>query len=538
MESTNRLTKTLLGAGLAVALGFALALSGQALAQGGIWETKASMPNIKGGGFAGVIDGKFHAGGGGGLAVGDARNNEHYVYDPGMDTWTLRKPIPDAFLGPSAVIDSNIYVVGGCLNSDCRINTTNLLESYDPGMDSWSTLASMPTNRVGHAVAALDGKLFVVGGVHACLPCLPQLQTFEIYDPVSNTWEDTTSKTPMPTGRENAQAIAIDGKLYVVGGLVRDPGNAFIFSVTDLLEVYDPATNSWATKAPMPTPRENTSLGVIGGKLHVVGGAQIGVALNTHEVYDPATNTWSTLEPMPTARTNAMASVIDDRLYVAGGDNLSGALNILEVFTPGPDVEVAPTEFDFADVPTFTSEHTVVTIQNVGAVSHTVTGISIVGDPSFSESSTATPVVLTPGATEDVTVTYLPTSIGLKLATLTVTSDEGTVDVSFLGNGLEGMVEDQATVLETNVNDAIIAFTLVGSGSGKSANGRLGAFANMIEAAGDLIEAGFIEDACDQLKSALKRVDGEPRPPDFVSGTDAEFIEAEIIFLRNSLGCS
>ncbi|MCH8196586.1 MAG: hypothetical protein IH904_00755 [Proteobacteria bacterium] len=532
MELTNKLGKTLLGAGLAVALGFAIAAGNQALAQGGTWEIKAPLPP---GGVspstAGVIGGKLYASGFktvGGLAP------VLVVYDPATDTWdTTKAPPPTLRGGKGGVIDGKLYVVGGCLGSDCRIGINNILEMYDPATDTWATLAPMPTARAKLATAVIDGKLFVVGGFPACPPCVPQFATLEVYDPATDTWD--TTRAPMPTPREGMKAAAIDGKLHVVGGFLR-PSDVS----TGILEVYDPATDTWdTTKAPMPTDRDEHAVDVIAGQLYAVGGnsTSAGGIVATLEVYDPPTDSWTTRDPMPTARWQLAVGVINGKLYAVGGGGCCSLTPVLEVFTPGPDVEVAPTEFDFADVPTFTSEHTVVTIQNVGAVSHTVTGISIVGDPSFSESSTATPVVLTPGATEDVTVTYLPTSIGLKLATLTVTSDEGTVDVSFLGNGLEGLVEDQTTVLETNVNDAIIAFTLVGSGSGKSANGRLGAFANMIEAAGDLIETGFIEDACGQLKSALKRVDGEPRPPDFVAGTDAEFIEAEIIFLRDSLGC-
>jgi hypothetical protein len=78
----------------------------------------------------------------------------------------------------------------------------------------------------------------------------------------------------------------------------------------------------------------------------------------------------------------------------------------------------------------------------------------------------------------------------------------------------------------------------VGDGSGKSGNGRLNAFANMVDAVGDLIEAGFIEDACGQLKSALRRVDGDSRPPDFVVGDDAALIADQINFLRESLECN
>ncbi len=155
-------------------------------------------------------------------------------------------------------------------------------------------------------------------------------------------------------------------------------------------------------------------------------------------------------------------------------------------------------------------------------------------------SASELPIVLAPGDVVDVTITFFPTSAVLHQGLLTVVSDdpdESFVFVDLLGNGLAGAVEDQATVLEAAIGAGVAAGTLVGSGSGNSANGRLQAFANMIDAAGDLIEAGFIEDACGQLRSASKRIDGDPRPPDFVAGDDAELIKAEIDFLLSSLGC-
>ncbi len=332
-------------AGLSLLLGLAITAGNQAAAQRGEWETETPMPNVKSHGFHGVIDGKLHAGGGAGFAPGNPINEEHYEYDPATDSWTFRAPIPTTRGGSSAVIDRKIYVVGGCFNFDCRINGTNLLEVYNPDTNSWSTLAPMPTARATHATAALDGKLYAVGGWAACPPCVPQFDTIEVYDPVSNQW-DTAPKAPMPTKRESASAIAINGKLYVVGGSVRNPNNPHVdYWVTGALEVYDPTTDSWATKAPMPTPRTTAAVRVIGGMLHVVGGDPIGGVLATHEVYDPQNDSWSTLPDMPTARVVAMADVIDNRLYVAGGVGITGgvlgAVDVMEVFSP--TVNLPPT---------------------------------------------------------------------------------------------------------------------------------------------------------------------------------------------------
>jgi hypothetical protein len=68
---------------------------------------------------------------------------------------------------------------------------------------------------------------------------------------------------------------------------------------------------------------------------------------------------------------------------------------------------------------------------------------------------------------------------------------------------------------------SVEAGTLTGEGPGHSAKGRLGAFTNMIEAAGQMIEAGMYAQAYAQLLDAYARCDGETPPPDFVSGDAA-----------------
>lgn len=217
-------------------------------------------------------------------------------------------------------------------------------------------------------------------------------------------------------------------------------------------------------------------------------------------------------------------------------------LDLSNGVTPDPDIDVVPLVIDFGGVNAFTSLDMIVTISNIGGADLTVSEILLSGDPSFTAIADPAPLVLAPGDVVDITATFSPTdALVLKQATLTITSDdadEGSVVVSLIGNGLVDALEGEATVLETAIDAAIAGGTLVGDGSGKSANGRLNAFANMVEAAGDLIEAGFFEDACRQLKSALRRVDGSPRPPDFVVGDDAALIADQIEFLRDSLMCS
>jgi hypothetical protein len=81
------------------------------------------------------------------------------------------------------------------------------------------------------------------------------------------------------------------------------------------------------------------------------------------------------------------------------------------------------------------------------------------------------------------------------------------------------------------IEESVDAGTLAGSGPGSSGDGRLNALVNMIEAAGDLIEAGDFEQAYEQLEQAYRRCDGLSPPPDFVDGEARETLAAMILDL-------
>ncbi|MBA7668968.1 hypothetical protein ES703_77089 [subsurface metagenome] len=87
------------------------------------------------------------------------------------------------------------------------------------------------------------------------------------------------------------------------------------------------------------------------------------------------------------------------------------------------------------------------------------------------------------------------------------------------------------------IDDSVVAGTLEGDGPGNSADNRLNALKNMIEAAGDLIDAGDTSRACQQLLDAYKKCDGDPKPPDFVRGPAASTLAGMIQQLRDNLGC-
>ncbi len=105
--------------------------------------------------------------------------------------------------------------------------------------------------------------------------------------------------------------------------------------------------------------------------------------------------------------------------------------------TPEPDISVAPTSVDFGNVETGTTSDMIVTVSNVGTADLNVSALNITAG-EFTIISPATPVVITPFNSADVTVRFSPTAIGLQSGDLEITSDdpdEGLVTVPLSGNG-------------------------------------------------------------------------------------------------------
>jgi N-acetylneuraminic acid mutarotase len=89
-----------------------------------------------------------------------------------------------------------------------------------------------------------------------------------VYDPATNLW---TRKAPPPDVMGSA-VVEMHGKLYVVGASVRYHPDETSDTVRTT-RVYDPATNTWSTKAPIPSPR----FGVVARRVFLQGQALIEV---------------------------------------------------------------------------------------------------------------------------------------------------------------------------------------------------------------------------------------------------------------------
>jgi hypothetical protein len=205
-----------------------------------------------------------------------------------------------------------------------------------PSEGTWQTLAPAPTRRTEVAAAAVGGKIYVVGGLTE--PPLGQLMNpvvsdlVEEYDPATDTW---TRKAPLPRPLHHVGIAAVGQDLYVVGGFTSSLLNIWKPSAQGFR--YNPVTNLWSEIPLMPTARGALAAVEYGGKLYAVGGFDGTADSPAVEVFDPASGTWSAKANLPTPRNHHALALSRMRIFAIGGRlsrDPAENLSIVEAYDP------------------------------------------------------------------------------------------------------------------------------------------------------------------------------------------------------------
>jgi N-acetylneuraminic acid mutarotase len=128
---------------------------------------------------------------------------------------------------------------------------------------------------------------------------------------------------PFPEADEELYGVAVNGKLYVIGGWGEGTARGATYE-------YDPATDRWTKKKSMPRPAHHAALAAANGRIYVIGGfvapqkttIPVGGAWEPIDdvwEYDPAADSWKSLAPLPGKRGAAVAVEVGGKIYVIGG---------------------------------------------------------------------------------------------------------------------------------------------------------------------------------------------------------------------------
>lgn len=227
-----------------------------------------------------------------------------FRYNPMTNKWTTINPMQqDRCRFSLNFVGSYLYAIGGASEYDeseevwlqeLDIETSNS-ERYDPETDTWEYITAIPENRTQHAGAGHKDFLYVAGGLERHRV----LSTFWRFDPKTNKWE------PLPDmlcPRADHVILVIDDKLYVCGGWCEDYQTENR-RLVETIDVFDIELCTWKTVTKIPTPKYHAGIVAIETKIYIIGGfysdAMFDRASSSIECYDIGRSEWSNLDRYP-----------------------------------------------------------------------------------------------------------------------------------------------------------------------------------------------------------------------------------------------
>lgn len=196
------------------------------------------------------------------------------IYDTQTDTWSTGPSLPARRAsGGLALVDNRLYFFAG--EDEKRINRTQHwmldLNNLSAG---WVTRASIPEGRTHFGTAVVNGQVYVIGGQIGIDSGSVHLKTSWKYDPATNTW---TRLADLPQERSHLSpcTVAVGTKIYTFGGEYKY--NVDVSTVTE----YDTLNNTYRNLTSLPGARASGAAGYINGRFVFTGGKKNGFYADT-----------------------------------------------------------------------------------------------------------------------------------------------------------------------------------------------------------------------------------------------------------------
>lgn len=225
------------------------------------------------------------------------------ILDTSTDRWESGPPLPVAVNhAMSAAVAGRVHVFGGNLSSNRPTDAAFVLDGAN-----WRRLAPMPQPRAAATAVAIDGTVYVAGGVGPSGLAAEML----VYDTAADRW--STAPGP-PTRREHLGGAGFGGLVYTVGGRTGGLDTNLV-----AFEAYDPRAGRWITLPDLPTARGGlAATATCGGQIVAIGG-EARATFAEAELFDIGTATWKALPPLPTPRHGLGVVAIRNNIYALAG---------------------------------------------------------------------------------------------------------------------------------------------------------------------------------------------------------------------------
>lgn len=245
------------------------------------------------------------------------------AYDAAAKTWTAIDSLLNARYDFSAnEANGNIYIVGGIGKKGYLTE----IEQFDTKTKRWTVFDTTHIGqtrflRAGTASCVVGNKLYLFGGrtPSANSGSDTVCQNILIYDISNKLWTEETS-SHLNSARYEFQAVPLDGKIYLLGGLGVDD------EPLKSIEIFDTLSGT-CTMAAYTLSEELNNFSAVAYDSHifVLGGINSSTfsVLNSVEALDPNTGVFETKAPLPSSAPafNTAAVVFNNTIYVSGGLN-------------------------------------------------------------------------------------------------------------------------------------------------------------------------------------------------------------------------
>jgi hypothetical protein len=231
--------------------------------------------------------------------------------------WRSEAPMPTARHNSfTAEANGKIYVMGGWKTAD-SVGCSDDVDAYDLRTGKWAVLrpnsdaALWMGKRVSAACCAIDGKIYVAGGLGSLdgSDSYSQLQSLRIYTPETNTWTDGDN-LPADILDKFCSVTSLSGKMFLVssnlqGIYVYSPGAAAPWSL------FPGSSNTVVWRA-------NPKMAAVGSRIFITDKAQDGSERSVY-VLDPSKETLTRISSPDTVRSGAQIAVVNGKICLIGG---------------------------------------------------------------------------------------------------------------------------------------------------------------------------------------------------------------------------
>ncbi|MBI1831475.1 MAG: hypothetical protein HYR84_08500 [Planctomycetes bacterium] len=246
-----------------------------------------------------------------------------------QETKTKYPPMPEAFSSfGAAVCDGYVYVYGGHIGKTHTYSTAAVTGKFrrlnlaDP--KAWEELAS-GVGIQGLALVAHQGKLYRIGGMQ------PRnkpdddadsisIASAEMFDPKLGKW---ATLPDLPAGRSSHDATVVGDRIVIVGGWqLHGQGKKSVWHDTTLVMDLSKHPLKWES-IPQPFKRRALNVAALDGKVYVVGGMGPDGMHKAVDILDLKSRQWSQGPALPGPARNGFTPAVcanAGKLYASPAD--------------------------------------------------------------------------------------------------------------------------------------------------------------------------------------------------------------------------